>query len=172
MDGGKTFRHGFHDIQGFILSHLWVPLWRACYILEFPFFYIATFFQALYFAFFIKSEHWVLCAMERKRTPQCHLKLVHIEWHMHWKLKHTKMHSPIKEDIIYLFFQLKVLYSFIEVFRGSKNFREIIYLWNELQHLWAFNPFFPWKKVQALLRVNEPKNPKDEETKGNKCGKW
>jgi hypothetical protein len=26
VDGGKTFGHGFHDIQGFVLSHLWVPL--------------------------------------------------------------------------------------------------------------------------------------------------
>jgi hypothetical protein len=26
MDGGKTFGHGVHDIQGFVLSHLWVPL--------------------------------------------------------------------------------------------------------------------------------------------------
>jgi hypothetical protein len=26
VDGGKTFGHGVHDIQGFILSHLWVPL--------------------------------------------------------------------------------------------------------------------------------------------------
>jgi hypothetical protein len=25
-DGGKTFGHGVHDIQGFVLSHLWVPL--------------------------------------------------------------------------------------------------------------------------------------------------
>jgi hypothetical protein len=26
MDGGNNFVHGVHDIQGFILSHLWVPL--------------------------------------------------------------------------------------------------------------------------------------------------
>jgi hypothetical protein len=26
VDGGKTFGHGVHDIQGFVLSHLWVPL--------------------------------------------------------------------------------------------------------------------------------------------------
>jgi hypothetical protein len=26
MDGGKTFGHGVHDIQRFVLSHLWVPL--------------------------------------------------------------------------------------------------------------------------------------------------
>jgi hypothetical protein len=26
MDGGNTFGHGIHDIQGFVLSHLWVPL--------------------------------------------------------------------------------------------------------------------------------------------------
>jgi hypothetical protein len=26
VDGGKTFGHGVPDIQGFILSHLWVPL--------------------------------------------------------------------------------------------------------------------------------------------------
>jgi hypothetical protein len=26
MDGGKTLGHGFHDIQGVIVSHLWVPL--------------------------------------------------------------------------------------------------------------------------------------------------
>jgi hypothetical protein len=26
VDGGNTFEHGVHDIQGFILSHLWVPL--------------------------------------------------------------------------------------------------------------------------------------------------
>ena len=26
VDGDKTFGHGVHDIQGFVLSHLWVPL--------------------------------------------------------------------------------------------------------------------------------------------------
>jgi hypothetical protein len=26
VDGRKNFGHGVHDIQGFILSHLWVPL--------------------------------------------------------------------------------------------------------------------------------------------------
>jgi hypothetical protein len=26
VDGGKMFWHGVHDIQGFVLSHLWVPL--------------------------------------------------------------------------------------------------------------------------------------------------
>jgi hypothetical protein len=26
VDGGNTFGHGVHDIQGFVLSHLWVPL--------------------------------------------------------------------------------------------------------------------------------------------------
>jgi hypothetical protein len=26
IDGVKTFWNGFHEIQGFILSHLWVPL--------------------------------------------------------------------------------------------------------------------------------------------------
>jgi hypothetical protein len=26
VDGGDTFGHEVHDIQGFILSHLWVPL--------------------------------------------------------------------------------------------------------------------------------------------------
>jgi hypothetical protein len=26
VHGGNTFGHGVHDIQGFILSHLWVPL--------------------------------------------------------------------------------------------------------------------------------------------------
>jgi hypothetical protein len=26
MDGGKTLGHGVHDIQGIIVSHLWVPL--------------------------------------------------------------------------------------------------------------------------------------------------
>ena len=41
--------------------------------------------------------------MERKRTPQCHLKLEHIECHVHWKLKNTAMHSSITQDIIYLF---------------------------------------------------------------------
>jgi hypothetical protein len=26
MNGGKTLGHGFHDIQGIVVSHLWVPL--------------------------------------------------------------------------------------------------------------------------------------------------
>jgi hypothetical protein len=26
MDGRKTWEHGFHEIQGCVLSHLWVPL--------------------------------------------------------------------------------------------------------------------------------------------------
>jgi hypothetical protein len=26
MDGGKNFGHGVHDIQGIVVSHLWVPL--------------------------------------------------------------------------------------------------------------------------------------------------
>jgi hypothetical protein len=26
MDGGNTSGHGVHDIQGFLLSHIWVPL--------------------------------------------------------------------------------------------------------------------------------------------------
>jgi hypothetical protein len=26
MDGGKTLGHGVHDIQGIVMSHLWVPL--------------------------------------------------------------------------------------------------------------------------------------------------
>jgi hypothetical protein len=26
VDRGKTFGHGVHDIQGFVVSHLWVPL--------------------------------------------------------------------------------------------------------------------------------------------------
>jgi hypothetical protein len=26
VDGGKNFGHGVHDIQGFVVSHSWVPL--------------------------------------------------------------------------------------------------------------------------------------------------
>jgi hypothetical protein len=26
VDGGRLLGHGVHDIQGFVLSHLWVPL--------------------------------------------------------------------------------------------------------------------------------------------------
>jgi hypothetical protein len=42
VDGGKNFRHGVHDIQGFVLSHLWVPLQRVCCTFVFN----VTFFQA------------------------------------------------------------------------------------------------------------------------------
>jgi hypothetical protein len=42
VDGGKNIRHRVHDIQGFILSHLWVPLQRMCC----SFVFNATFFQA------------------------------------------------------------------------------------------------------------------------------
>jgi hypothetical protein len=42
MDGGKTFGHGVHDIQGVVVSHLWVPLQRVCCTFVFN----ATFFQA------------------------------------------------------------------------------------------------------------------------------
>jgi hypothetical protein len=41
----------------------------------------------------------------------------------------------------------------------------------QLQHLWAFSPFFPWNEVQALLGVNEPKIPKDEEIEGKEVWK-
>jgi hypothetical protein len=33
VDGVKLLGMGFHDIQGLILSHLWVPLLRASHIL-------------------------------------------------------------------------------------------------------------------------------------------
>jgi hypothetical protein len=29
MDEGKTFGNGVHDIQGVVVSHLWVPLKRV-----------------------------------------------------------------------------------------------------------------------------------------------
>jgi hypothetical protein len=45
------------------------------------------------------------------------------------------------------------------------------FIFFQLQHLWAFSPFFPWNEVQSLLGVNEPENPKDEETKGKKWWK-
>jgi len=46
VDGGKTFGHDVHDIQGFILSHLWVPLLRVCC----TFIFNASFFQAHLFS--------------------------------------------------------------------------------------------------------------------------
>ena len=38
MDGGETFVHGVFDIQGLILSHLWVPLLRVCLLLSYQLF--------------------------------------------------------------------------------------------------------------------------------------
>jgi hypothetical protein len=49
MDGGKNFWHGVHDIQGIVVSHLWVPLYRVCCTFVFN----ATFFQAHLFPFFL-----------------------------------------------------------------------------------------------------------------------
>jgi hypothetical protein len=37
--------------------------------------------------------------MESKMAPQFHLKLEHIEFYMHYKLKDVAMHSPIKWSI-------------------------------------------------------------------------
>jgi hypothetical protein len=54
--GEKLLGMGFLTYQRFILSHLWVPLWRVCYILEFPLFVMQLFPSPL-FAFFIKSKH-------------------------------------------------------------------------------------------------------------------
>jgi hypothetical protein len=49
--------------------------------------------------------------MERKISLQCHLKLEHIKFHMHWKLKNTAMCSPIRRDIIYLFLKKAFIHS-------------------------------------------------------------
>jgi hypothetical protein len=49
MDGGKTFGHGVHDIQGVVVSHLWVPLWSVCCTYVFN----ATFFQAYLSSFIL-----------------------------------------------------------------------------------------------------------------------
>jgi hypothetical protein len=55
------------------------------------------------FHFFMVRTLSAMCK-ERKRAPQRHLKLEHIECHMHWKLKDIAMHSPIKRDILFIFF--------------------------------------------------------------------
>jgi hypothetical protein len=34
VDWGNTLGMGFLTYQGFVLSHLWVPLWRVCCILR------------------------------------------------------------------------------------------------------------------------------------------
>jgi hypothetical protein len=46
VDGGKALGHGVHDIQGFVLSHLCVPLYRVCCTFVFN----AIFFQAHFIA--------------------------------------------------------------------------------------------------------------------------
>jgi hypothetical protein len=56
VDLGILLGMGFLTYQGFILSHLWVPLWRVCYILEFPLFIMQLFPNPL-FCLFIKSVH-------------------------------------------------------------------------------------------------------------------
>jgi len=89
--------------QGFILSHLWVPLWRVCYMLKFLSFTMQHFSKP-FICIFIKSKHRVLCVIKIKRALQYDLKLYHIKFHMHWKTKDTAMHSPNKWDIIYSFF--------------------------------------------------------------------
>jgi hypothetical protein len=49
MNGGNTLGHGVHDIQGIVVSHLWVPLYTVCC----PFIFNATFFQAYLLPFII-----------------------------------------------------------------------------------------------------------------------
>jgi hypothetical protein len=44
MDGGNTFGYGVHEIQGVVVSHLWV----CC-----TFIFDATFFQAYLFSFIV-----------------------------------------------------------------------------------------------------------------------
>jgi hypothetical protein len=56
VDWGRLLGMGFLTYQGFILSHLWVPLWRVCYILEFSSFAMQLFSKP-FICLFINSEH-------------------------------------------------------------------------------------------------------------------
>jgi hypothetical protein len=101
VDGSRNFGHGAPDIsRAHIVSFIGSFVEGVLH----PFICNATFLQALYFpSVFMVRTLSVICK-ERKRGMQCHLKLEHIEYHMHWKLKDTAMHSPIKQDIFIHFY--------------------------------------------------------------------
>jgi hypothetical protein len=51
VNGVRLLGMGFHDIQGLVLSHLWVPLLRASHVPFSLFVFKAYFFQTLYWPF-------------------------------------------------------------------------------------------------------------------------
>jgi hypothetical protein len=101
VDTGRSFGHGDPEISR---AHIVSFMGSFVKGLIHPFVCNETLSKSLIcISFFMVRTLSDMCK-ERKRALQCHFKLEHIEFHVHWKLKDIAMNSPIKYDILFIFF--------------------------------------------------------------------